>query len=438
MKKLTLISLALATALLSSAIASAQVANGPFNWSGSGYAYNPTGLGWTFSNDAGVQNNGSAWGFSNAPNGAAQSAFLQVYTGSAPVTNNTGASSSISQGVTLTSSDWYTLSFYLEQRPGAGAVTVTPSITGSTFTSPLTPINTSTDPTWTLYTDTFKANGSQTLSFAATAGGGDNGAGLAGVSISGPSLINNGTFAPLTNTSHNTGWGINSGPTPSYSGIGPGATVNWSLGNQYAYKPASSDTGWTFNGGAGVQQNGSAWGFTPAPNGATQSAFIQDYNGTYCYNGGCVPTGSPSSPSSISQTLTDLTVGDSYNLSFYMEDRNTFSYAPIVVSIGGSSSASTVPNSALDWQLYDVPFTATSTSELLKFYSPYPSGSNFDLDTGIADVSLSAGSSPPPHSLFISVPEGGATLLYLLLAGGACFGAMLLNSRNRFANLASA
>jgi hypothetical protein len=36
-----------------------------------------------------------------------------------------------------------------------------------------------------------------------------------------------------------------------------------------------------------------------------------------------------------------------------------------------------------------------------------------------------------------AVPEGGASLLYLLLAGGACFGAMFF-SRNRFANLASA
>jgi len=180
MKRLTLISLACATALLSGAIASAQVANGPFNWSGSGYAYNPTGLGWTFSNDAGVQNNGSAWGFSNAPNGAAQSAFLQVYTGPASVTNNTGASSSIYQSVSgLTSGDEYTLSFYLAQRPGYAVDTVTPSIGGSPFTA-LTP---SSD-TWTLYTDTFTASGSsETLLFTANAGGGDNDAGLADVSI---------------------------------------------------------------------------------------------------------------------------------------------------------------------------------------------------------------------------------------------------------------
>ena len=39
---------------------------------------------------------------------------------------------------------------------------------------------------------------------------------------------------------------------------------------------------------------------------------------------------------------------------------------------------------------------------------------------------------------WIEVPEGGAALLYLLLAGGVCFGAMFLKSRNGFANLASA
>ena len=43
-----------------------------------------------------------------------------------------------------------------------------------------------------------------------------------------------------------------------------------------------------------------------------------------------------------------------------------------------------------------------------------------------------------PQEMWIEVPEGGAALLYLLLAGGVCFGAMFLNRRNRFANFASA
>ena len=42
------------------------------------------------------------------------------------------------------------------------------------------------------------------------------------------------------------------------------------------------------------------------------------------------------------------------------------------------------------------------------------------------------------QEVWIDVPEGGAAFLYLLLAGGICFGAMFLNSRNRFANLVSA
>ena len=42
------------------------------------------------------------------------------------------------------------------------------------------------------------------------------------------------------------------------------------------------------------------------------------------------------------------------------------------------------------------------------------------------------------QEVWIDVPEGGAAFLYLLLAGGICFGAMFLNRRNRFASLASA
>jgi hypothetical protein len=38
----------------------------------------------------------------------------------------------------------------------------------------------------------------------------------------------------------------------------------------------------------------------------------------------------------------------------------------------------------------------------------------------------------PGQEMAILVPEGGAALLYLLLAGAACFGAMVVSSRNRF------
>jgi hypothetical protein len=68
----------------------------------------------------------------------------------------------------------------------------------------------------------------------------------------------------------------------------------------------------------------------------------------------------------------------------------------------------------------------------------------YDGSTGtylIDSVSNSSGYPTPSTQVDFSatqVPEGGAALLYLLLAGGACFGAMFFIPRNRFANLASA
>jgi len=58
--------------------------------------------------------------------------------------------------------------------------------------------------------------------------------------------------------------------------------------------------------------------------------------------------------------------------------------------------------------------------------------------SGLTYTSTQHGSGPAYLGPNVSVPEGGAALLYLLLAGGACFGAMFLAPRNRFANLASA
>ena len=54
---------------------------------------------------------------------------------------------------------------------------------------------------------------------------------------------------------------------------------------------------------------------------------------------------------------------------------------------------------------------------------------NYGMFQGSYNVYVSGGGS-------FSAPEGGASLLYLLLGGGACFGAMFFFSRSRFANLA--
>ena len=76
----------------------------------------------------------------------------------------------------------------------------------------------------------------------------------------------------------------------------------------------------------------------------------------------------------------------------------------------------------------------------LSFPTPgslYDTNTTLDLAT-ISDPHLyEAGNFEISSLNGVSVPEGGAAGLYLLLAGGACFGAMFF-SRNRFANLASA
>jgi hypothetical protein len=236
----------------------------------------------------------------------------------------------------------------------------------------------------------------------------------------------NGDFG--TPTSSSTPWGT--------SADGP-QTVNWTT-DQYAYDPygsvaagTSGISGWSFTGGAGVQQNGSAWGFANAPVGG-QSAFLQSYDG-----GIGVPKGTATDPSSISTTLSGLTKGDAYTLTFYMASRGGYGLNPIIVSsLGGQSYQVTSPPSTGLWSAYSIVFTASSSSEVLTVDSTFPSSGNYDNDTGVADLSITAGTNVIGSEIL--APEGGAAGLYLVLAGAVCFGAMFLSSSNRFGSSASA
>lgn len=50
-------------------------------------------------------------------------------------------------------------------------------------------------------------------------------------------------------------------------------------------------------------------------------------------------------------------------------------------------------------------------------------------DTNLWILTPADGSSASPQEMWMSVPEGGAALLYLLLAGGCCFGAITFSAR---------
>jgi len=147
----------------------------------------------------------------------------------------------------------------------------------------------------------------------------------------------------------------------------------------YIYDPTTV-SGWTFSGatanassgsyGSGVAEYGSAWNFTAAPDGANQVAFLQD-NAT------------------LTQTISNLIIGQGYTASFYLEDRPGYSADPITVTIGATNLLSTTPGSG--WTQYNEPFTATATSEVLTFTTTTSSG---DYDTGVSDVTINAVSPP--------------------------------------------
>jgi hypothetical protein len=177
---------------------------------------------------------------------------------------------------------------------------------------------------------------------------------------------------------------------------GPGSgTVYWT-GGQYGYNPLNIP-GWTFSpwvsgvSGAGIAEQGSAFGFTAPPSGDGQVAFLQ-------------------LTAWLSQSITGLTVGDSYDLTFALEGRPSTGAPPTTVTIGLDGALSDVTPANNSWTSYSYIFTAATTSETLMFATSNSPTS--DTTTGIDDPSITL------------VPEGGATLMFLLLAGSACFGAM--------------
>lgn len=216
MKNLTIAFLAMAgtLAIVPAAIADSIVTNGNFstpasssvtccvngsnsgtlNWTGGQYGYGPSNIaGWTFSPlgngwaNVGIQQNGSAFGFSTDPEGDAQTAFLQSssYDG--------GSGGSISQLVTLPAAGEYMLSFYLEGRGFGGANPVTVTIGDVTFL----PVESPYGDGWELFSGTFYGSGTEDLIFSVGDIGTDQTSALADVSIfAGENVLGN----PLTAT----------------------------------------------------------------------------------------------------------------------------------------------------------------------------------------------------------------------------------------------
>lgn len=165
----------------------------------------------------------------------------------------------------------------------------------------------------------------------------------------------------------------------------PAGSNNSFNGPTYAYAPTNVPN-WSFStpvsglGGAGVTENGGAWNFSTPPDGAAQEAFLQ-------------------MDSTLSQDVTGLTVGYTYMLSLYAEQRPASGGLPMVVSMDGVTIATITPASRSIWTYYSAPFVATANSETLMFTT---NENSTDLSNGISDAAIIL-PTPEPSSLLLFV-----------------------------------
>lgn len=174
----------------------------------------------------------------------------------------------------------------------------------------------------------------------------------------------------------------------------------------FMYNPTGG--AWTFSGASGLAVQGqpsfAPWYTSALPGGSGQAAFLQNYVGSNTVFSG--------NPGSISQSISDLTAGDSYTLSFFAAERPSFNVNPFTVFLDGIPIGSVTPGSTT-FVAYSETFTASSSTELLSFTSNAgPTTGPFDYDSILANVSLRPASVPEPGTLVLFLPVSVAVALY--------------------------
>jgi hypothetical protein len=152
-------------------------------------------------------------------------------------------------------------------------------------------------------------------------------------------------------------------------------------------------SGLTFGNGAGIQSNGSAWNFAPAPDG-TQTAFLQSYN--------------DQTPGVITQDVSGLTPGKSYDISFFDADRAGYGVDPVTVYFDGAALGTYTPASTNWNSVTTASFIPTSSNGVITYSVGLNAG---DADIGLDDVSISAVPEPAVWAMMLMGVFGlGATL----------------------------
>lgn len=172
--------------------------------------------------------------------------------------------------------------------------------------------------------------------------------------------------------------------------------ANWSfespnVGASFLYGPVVA--GNSFNGSAGVQGNGSAWGFVAAPDG-TQTAFLQSFG---------------SSTGTISLDISGLTAGATYSVSFHLADRPGYGDNPVALFHGNLLIGSFAAPSTAWTQFTSGPFTASGNSGMLTFAAGPNTG--YDAGVGLDAVTVTqlSGVVPEPGSWALLITGFGLT-----------------------------
>jgi PEP-CTERM motif len=154
-------------------------------------------------------------------------------------------------------------------------------------------------------------------------------------------------------------------------------------GGTYIYDPAGCGQGWTFESSSGLTRNPSAFDNPVGPDGSAQSAFLQGI-------------------SDFSQTITGITIGSVYTISFYATQRTccdgslaqtiSVEFDGTILTFNGGLSTTVLPNTK-GWTLYTTdPFVAQDSTAVLKFSGNYGNGDA----TAFVDVVTSAETVPEP------------------------------------------
>ncbi len=155
----------------------------------------------------------------------------------------------------------------------------------------------------------------------------------------------------------------------------------------FTYTPTGGT--WTFTYPSGIAAAGSPFAATAVD--GSQVAFVQYQT--------AAETGSVAEVGSFSETVTGLTPGQAYTITFDAADRSGYAGDPVDVNFGGVDLGTTTPGST-SWVSYTTAaYVATGTSALLTFSATYGSGT--EEDAVIDAVSLSSTVVPEPASMLL-------------------------------------